>query len=78
MKEGFLKPQLTKMLLDTGRVNRERDVVWLVSENHQWPNDYLAQAESFDHLIGGILQTYNMTIIYQGNDIAVIRYQGRG
>ena len=74
LKPGPLKEQVVQMLIDAGRVKSENDVVWSVSSNHIWSNDFAVSGESFDHLLGRVLQTYRMAVIYQANNVAVIRY----
>lgn len=78
MKEGSLREQITQMLVDSGRVSQASDVIWEVSNNHQWPNNFAVHGETFDHLIGRVLSTYRMAVIYRANNVAVIRYIERG
>lgn len=78
MRSGGLRHQVTQMLIDAGRVSTHSDVVWEVSDNHRWSNDFTVHGETFDHLIGRVLATYRMAVIYRANNVAVIRYIERG
>ena len=74
LKEGFLKAQVIDLIVAGQQVSDESSVIWNVSDNHRWPNNYTLKAGSLNELYARLLKTYGIKVRFSANNIAIVEY----
>jgi hypothetical protein len=73
METGFLKEQVTALLLNHPRIKHESAIVWKASQNFQWPSPFVAQGDSFEVVLDQILSGYNLEAVFMKNNVVLIQ-----
>lgn len=73
MENGFLKDQVEELLINHPRIKNVDSVVWKASPNFQWPSTFVAQGETFEHVLDQILSGYQLEAVFMKNDVVVIQ-----
>ncbi len=72
VRAGLLEPQVIRLLKQHLAV---KVVDWQASHHHQWPTDYLLEADSWQAFFTRLLKPFGLQLVLYANQGAVVRYQ---
>ncbi|NQZ03689.1 hypothetical protein [Idiomarina sp.] len=72
VRAGLLEPQVIKLLKQHLAI---KVVDWQASHHHQWPTDYLLEADNWQGFFTRLLKPFGLQLVLYANQGAVVRYQ---
>ena len=72
VRAGLLEPQVIRLLKQHLAI---KVVDWQASHHHQWPTDYLLEADSWQAFFTRLLKPFGLQLVLYANQGAVVRYQ---